>query len=184
MYPAPIAGYSLQHPWKHPSGASKFLAWWKKNNIRGNCSSSWSFCNFHLLPSCLGHYVMICATRLWSKSSKSSASLGDESGPNNGWPHLYITSNMRRFLRRNTNWQWMQFMDGTLVVVCDTALGTISLWGIRTGVIGWDFLRFLHFVIIFSSWLWQMSLPWLTCWRSIGSLYTLSKSKPGAESQS
>jgi hypothetical protein len=29
-----------------------------------------------------------------------------------------------------------------------------------------------------------MSLPWLTCWCSIGSLYTLSKSKPGAESQS
>jgi hypothetical protein len=32
-----------------------------------------------------------------------------------------------------------------------TALGAISLWGIGTGVIGWDFFRFLHFVIIFSS---------------------------------
>jgi hypothetical protein len=42
--------------------------------------------------------------------------------------------------------------DGTLVgVVCDTALGAISLSGIQRGVIGWDFFRFLHFVIIFSS---------------------------------
>jgi hypothetical protein len=31
---------------------------------------------------------------------------------------------------------------------------------------------------------WWMSWPWLTCWRSIGGLYTLSKSKPGTESQS
>jgi hypothetical protein len=40
--------------------------------------------------------------------------------------------------------------DGTLLVVCDTAPGT-SLGGIRTGVIGWDFFRFLHFVIIVST---------------------------------
>jgi hypothetical protein len=74
--------------------------------------------------------------------------------------------------------------DGTLVVVCDMALGTIRLWGIGTGVIGWDFFRFLHFVIIFSSWPEMDVITWLTCWHSIGGLYTLSKSKPGAESQS
>jgi hypothetical protein len=41
--------------------------------------------------------------------------------------------------------------DGTLVVVCDTVLGATSLQGIRTGVIGWDFSRFLHFVVTVSS---------------------------------
>jgi hypothetical protein len=30
---------------------------------------------------------------------------------------------------------------------------------------------------------WWMSLSWLTCWCSIGSLYTLFKSKADAESQ-
>jgi hypothetical protein len=40
--------------------------------------------------------------------------------------------------------------DGTLVVVCDTALGT-TLQGIGTGVIGWDFSWFLHFVVTVSS---------------------------------
>jgi hypothetical protein len=41
--------------------------------------------------------------------------------------------------------------DGTLVVVCDMALGASSLQGIGTGVIGWDFSRILHFVITVSS---------------------------------
>jgi hypothetical protein len=41
--------------------------------------------------------------------------------------------------------------DGTLVVVCDTALGVTSLQGIGTGVIGWDFSRILHFVVTVSS---------------------------------
>ncbi len=58
-----------------PVLASKFLAWRKKNNIRGKWSSSWSFCNFHLLPSCLGQYVMICATSLQRERSKLSASV-------------------------------------------------------------------------------------------------------------
>jgi hypothetical protein len=60
-----------------PFLASKFLAWWKKNNIRGKWGSSWSFCNFHLLPSCLGQYVMICTTSLQSERSKSSAVVND-----------------------------------------------------------------------------------------------------------
>jgi hypothetical protein len=38
--------------------------------------------------------------------------------------------------------------DGTLVVVCDMALGA-SLGGIGTGVISWNFFRFLHFASSF-----------------------------------
>jgi hypothetical protein len=137
------------------------------------------------LPSCLGQYVMICATSLWSKRSKSLASLGDEPGPNNGGLHLYIAWNTRRFSSRYTNWRWLHFMVmGPLLLFVTRRSALPASEESELELSGGTSPGSCTLSSLFLVNVWRMSLPWLTCWHSIGSLYTLSKSKPGAESQS
>jgi hypothetical protein len=78
----------------------------------------WSFWSFHLCPSLRGQYKMICDTSLQTTRSNLSASLGKDSGPNNGGPHLYIAWNTSRFSSSVTNCFLLHFNLTGPFLVC------------------------------------------------------------------